>query len=1451
MAVTVPLGTLYAYAWGRDAWERMRESARARGTVSACATVGALAPTHIRSHARAPARSCARALAPSCGSPRLRRLMCHPRLPFHNRPMELIIAEKNNAAERIAEILSEGRFSTERVNGVNVYRWGDRACVGLAGHVVEVDFTEEYNDWHAVDPSELVDAELRKTPSQNNIYRAVEQLAREADRAVIATDYDSEGELIGKEAYEIIEDATSVPIDRVRFSSLTPGEVRSAFEDRDELDFDLAAAGEARQIIDLIWGAALTRYLSLTSKRLGDSYLSVGRVQSPTLKILVDREREIEAFDPETYWELFADAAKDDDVFESQYFYRDEDGNEAERVWDEDRAQEVYATVEDAATALVDSVNTRTRNDYPPAPFDTTQFIRAAGAIGYSASRAMSVAEDLYTQGFISYPRTDNTVYPDDIDVENVMEMLASHDEFAEDAQELLSEPLEPTEGDKETTDHPPIYPTAHVTRDELGDDEWEIYELVVRRFFATFADRAKWEHVKTVLQVRGETFKANGKRLLDPGYHAYYPYFNTSENRIPELDEDDVVDVEEARIEEKETQPPGRIGQSKLVEEMEDMGIGTKCLTADTRVLVRDEDGEIARRPIGDLFDEGRTVMADGDADVAVTEDGPTTLSLDETSRELVDRAQTLVSRRDLEDGERVYQVATDGGSFSATGDHPVYVRDERGDIAVKPVDELEVGEELVTARSGPATEAACDAVVTTWEEFAAACDKSSKLYGTGVNSAIRERRRETGESQAAFAERFGTYHDAISRFENDDRDVPVWLLGELGVEPEGLHGLNADRTFPNPFPIYWSPALARLLANVLGDGSVHVDEDENVVDVRYHNTDPRLIERFVADVEEVFGVDVKASGSPGRESHHRRRYQVQLPSAVSRVLLFVLETVSEGRVPRIPPELGPAFVGALFDDEGHVSREGKAFISNTDHALLRRVESQLGALGIDADLEERQHKLYVRGRRDLERFVDEIPIAADEKFYRGLERLRRYPVTARKARVLARLSERPLTSTELAEELDVSVSVAQSTLRELRDDGYVEQRIEGSNRAHDGNRTFRYVADGFEDSVYAAVEDRPATATVRTVEEREYDGPVYDLTIDESAPNFAVDGGAIVHNSTRHNTIQKLYDRGYVESSPPRPTGLARAVIGAMEEYADVVTDPEMTEQLEADMKAIADGDVDMDEVMDESREMLDRVFEILEEKEEEIGESLRQGLRDDRTLGPCPECGEDLLIRRARGGSQFVGCDGYPDCENTYPLPDRGKLTLLDEECDDHELFHVKVLDGRSTYTHGCPICKAEEADESDDRVIGDCPDCHEEHGGELAIKKTRSGGRLVGCTRYPDCDYSLPLPRRGDVVVTDEICEEHDLPEVEIHTGGDDPWELGCPICNYIEYKEQQEDDEEDGLKALDGVGPATEEKLEDAGIEEVEDLVDADPEELADEVPRVTAEKIEEWQSAAG
>lgn len=186
------------------------------------------------------------------------------------------------------------------------------------------------------------------------------------------------------------------------------------------------------------------------------------------------------------------------------------------------------------------------------------------------------------------------------------------------------------------------------------------------------------------------------------------------------------------------------------------------------------------------------------------------------------------------------------------------------------------------------------------------------------------------------------------------------------------------------------------------------------------------------------------------------------------------------------------------------------------------------------------------------------------------------------------------------------------------------------------------------------------------------------------------------------------------------------------------------------------------------------------------------------------------------------------------------------ILSEECATHEMRHVKMDAGKQSFVHGCPACEAEATEEEEAVVIGECPECGS-LGGELAIKRVNSGSRLVGCTRYPTCEYSLPLPRRGDLEITSSECSEHELPEVMIHNGGD-PWEIGCPICNYENYIGDA--NELNGIESIRGIGSKTAAKLADAGIETVSELCEADPRVVANGISGVSAQQIEDWQSKA-
>src|ERR687893_2446769 len=390
--------------------------------------------------------------------------------------MRLIISEKANAAKKIAQFLTEGPVKEGKHRSVphHTFEWGDEECVsvGLKGHVLNPEYPEEYSNWQKVEPSNLIDAEIQKSVSEKGVANAVKALSKKADRVVIATDFDREGELIGVEALSLAFEANPSLMDhveRARFSALTQGEVTRAFDILLELSRELADAGEARQDIDLIWGATLTRWVSRATKRYGSAFLSVGRVQSPTLVLIAERERERRAFVPEPFWELEA-TLKNGEPFVVRHGIA--------RFKEEEAARKAYENI--AETATVTEVKQKSTTRQPPAPFNTTSFLTAASSLGYSPSRAARIAEDLYTDGYISYPRTDNTVYPRSLDLREVLGYLERVEGVGQHAQRLRQgDKLSPTRGKRETTDHPPIYPTGYASKESMRDDRWKIYQLV------------------------------------------------------------------------------------------------------------------------------------------------------------------------------------------------------------------------------------------------------------------------------------------------------------------------------------------------------------------------------------------------------------------------------------------------------------------------------------------------------------------------------------------------------------------------------------------------------------------------------------------------------------------------------------------------------------------------------------------------------------------------------------------------------------------------------------------------------------------------------------------------------------------------------------------------------------------------------------------------------------
>jgi len=483
----------------------------------------------------------------------------------------LVISEKSNAAARISIILSDGKQRKRSMQGIPVYEFEkddtEYSVVGLRGHIVHLDYPKEMRDWGKTDPIELVMTEPIKKVTAGRLINVLKDLAEKSDEIIMATDYDREGELIGLEVIRML-DVKPDSIKRARFSALTKQEIENAFQELTTPDEKLADSAETRQIIDLSWGASLTRLISLASGQTGHSFLSVGRVQSPTLGLLVDRHLEIENFVPEPYWLIDAKFKK-----KKQFQGSHVDNPFRERPI----ADEIMDRIRTGEMGNVVHYDVKETNEYPPPPFSTTMFLAEANKIGLPPARAMKIAEDLYTDGFISYPRTDNTVYPRSLSLRYILEKLKDSD-FKREAEEILSqERIRASRGRTQTTDHPPIHPVGAATRKRLKGDRWALYELVTRRFLATVAPSARAEVTNCEMEVKGERFESNGYRILFPGWRKYYIYWKVREVELPQLEVGEEVDLTSIDMEERMTQPPSMYTQGTLIQKMERLGLGTK----------------------------------------------------------------------------------------------------------------------------------------------------------------------------------------------------------------------------------------------------------------------------------------------------------------------------------------------------------------------------------------------------------------------------------------------------------------------------------------------------------------------------------------------------------------------------------------------------------------------------------------------------------------------------------------------------------------------------------------------------------------------------------------------------------------------------------------------------------------------------------------------------------
>ena len=494
----------------------------------------------------------------------------------------LIISEKPKAAQRIAEALADGKVIRKGDKGVSYYEitHGDKdIVVGCAvGHLFGLAEKQKKRGmaYPVFDVEWKPLYETNKSSAFSKKYlETIKKLAKSATEYYIGCDKDLEGELIG---FNVLRFACSASDGkRMEFSTLTTPDLVEAFENaKPHIDFPLISAGETRHTLDFYWGINLTRALTSSIKKAGIfKMLSIGRVQGPALQIIVQREREIKAFKPQPFWQLQLQGRVKNGEMAALH--------EKDKFWDKKEADAVYAKTK-GKNGTVAEVKRDEFKQQPPFPFDlTTLQTEAYRCFGAPPKATLEVAQELYTSGLISYPRTSSQQLPPTIGYSKILTALSQQPDYGVLCKKLLQKQgLKPNNGKKTDPAHPAIYPTG-VKPKTMDKRSGKVYDLITRRFLATFADAATRETVSVRIDVNKEIFVAAGTTTKHKGWHEFYgPYAKYKEEELPKISKGETLTVKKLEMLAKETKPPARYNQASIIKELEKRNLGTKATRAE-----------------------------------------------------------------------------------------------------------------------------------------------------------------------------------------------------------------------------------------------------------------------------------------------------------------------------------------------------------------------------------------------------------------------------------------------------------------------------------------------------------------------------------------------------------------------------------------------------------------------------------------------------------------------------------------------------------------------------------------------------------------------------------------------------------------------------------------------------------------------------------------------------
>lgn len=506
----------------------------------------------------------------------------------------LMVAEKPSIAQTLADALSNNKYNSRSgvspVCKVHEYEgdfYGQKAwfkVTSCAGHVYSIDFPPEFNNWDRVDPLTLFGAPTVRNESNPKLRmpKHFQTEAKGCQYLVLWLDCDREGENI---CYEVMDNVVpnlssaggQQQVWRAQFSSLAPQDLKKAMATLGSPNKDMSDSVDARAEMDLKLGCAFTRFQTKYFQgKYGDldtNLVSYGPCQTPTLWFCVKRSDEINAFQPESYYTIDVQVTKA--------------GKELPLTWDRGQVFDMpIATLflnllDDKAKAVVTDISQKEDRQARPQALNTVAMLKMASTrLGIGPDQAMRMAERLYLDGYLTYPRTETNTYPKNFDLQGAVRAQTGHPHWGDYSKGLLQQGLAKAREGTDMGDHPPITPVRAATEGQLGE-AFRLYDMITRHFLATVSSDCKFLKTRVSFNIVGEGFSVSGRKVTDPGFTAIQRDGGMDDIHIPDFTKGEAVPLQKVSMGSHKTRPPSYLSESDLLTLMEKFGIGTDASMA------------------------------------------------------------------------------------------------------------------------------------------------------------------------------------------------------------------------------------------------------------------------------------------------------------------------------------------------------------------------------------------------------------------------------------------------------------------------------------------------------------------------------------------------------------------------------------------------------------------------------------------------------------------------------------------------------------------------------------------------------------------------------------------------------------------------------------------------------------------------------------------------------